>query len=35
MSAIDERYGSVEAYFEHEYGLDENALAALRDRYLA
>jgi len=34
MRAIDERYGSVEAYFQGEYGIDGQALAALRDRYL-
>lgn len=32
--AIEERYGSVEAYLAGEFGLDAAAVAALRDRYL-
>jgi protein-tyrosine phosphatase len=35
MAAIDERCGGVEAYFEQEFGIDGQTLAALRDRYLA
>ncbi len=34
LAAADERYGSREAYFEAEFGLDNAARAALRDRYL-
>lgn len=30
----DERYGSREAYFGAEFGLDAAAIAGLRDRYL-
>lgn len=33
FDAILERYGSYEAYFEKEYGLDEAAIQALRERY--
>ena len=28
------RYGSIENYLEHDYGLDRQRLAKLRDRYL-
>ena len=34
FEAIEERFGSTEAYLEGEFGLDATALAALRDRYL-
>ena len=34
MDAIRERYPSFEAYFEAEYGLDEEKLARLRGQYL-
>ena len=34
FAAIDERYPSVEAYLEDEFGLDESKLAELRDFYL-
>lgn len=34
LSAVDERYPTREAYFAQEFGLDEEALAALRDAYL-
>lgn len=33
FAAIIEKYGSYDAYFEAEYGLDEEKLNALRDRY--
>lgn len=34
FAAIDERYPSVEAYLEDEFGIDEAKLAELRDFYL-
>lgn len=34
LAVADERYGSREAYFEAEFGLDAVAIADLRDRYL-
>lgn len=33
--AVEDRCGSPEAYLAQEFGLDEAAVAALRDRYLA
>jgi len=33
LRGVLERYGSYEAYFEAEYGLDQGRLEALRDRY--
>lgn len=34
ISIIKEKYGSYEAYFENEYGLDTSGIMALRDYYL-
>ena len=34
LDAILQRYGSWEAYFDEEFGLDKKRLAFLRDRYL-
>lgn len=34
LKAVLEKYGSVEAYFEAEYGLTAEKLALLRDKYL-
>lgn len=34
LDAIYDKYGTAEAYFEKEFGLDAQRLEALRDRYL-
>ena len=34
MQAVRGRYGTFEAYFEAEHGLDARGLAALRNMYL-
>lgn len=34
LDAVDERFATREAYFQEEFGLDAQALANLRDRYL-
>lgn len=34
LAAADERYGSREAYFETEFGIDAETRAIVRDRYL-
>ena len=34
LDAIEKQYGTWEAYFQAEFGLDAARLEALRDRYL-
>lgn len=34
IEVMKQRYGSMDAYFQAEYGLDESHLRALRERYL-